>query len=131
MNTQEILSQVYAAFNDRNIDRVLAWMSEDVNWPKASEGGKVIGKQAIREYWTRQWAAFDPHVDILEVVERQDGKTEVKVHQLVKNLAGEIIADDEVWHIYTIEDNRIRSMDLLEANGHGDGPTAAFAGHSH
>ncbi|HKF01786.1 MAG TPA: hypothetical protein VKB49_05710 [Candidatus Sulfotelmatobacter sp.] len=37
-----------------------------MSWPKASEGGKVVGKAEVRAYWTRQWAAFDPHVEPLE-----------------------------------------------------------------
>ena len=36
-------------------------MSENVGWPKASEGGSVVGKEEIRAYWTRQWNEFDPH----------------------------------------------------------------------
>lgn len=50
MTTEELISRAYAAFNERDIDAVLALMSESVSWPKASEGGRVVGKQAIREY---------------------------------------------------------------------------------
>ena len=83
MISQELISQVYSAFNRRDIDATLVLMSENVSWPKASEGGRVVGKQAIRDYWTRQWAEFDPRVDVLEVVDHEMGKTDVKVHQLV------------------------------------------------
>jgi len=27
------------------VDAALAFMSDDVSWPKASEGGKVVGKE--------------------------------------------------------------------------------------
>ncbi len=66
MNTQVLISQIYTTFNQRNIDGALALMSDDVSWPKASEGGRVVGKQAIREYWTRQWKEFDPLVNGLK-----------------------------------------------------------------
>jgi hypothetical protein len=36
------------------ISTALALMSENVSWPKASEGGRVVGKEEIRSYWTRQ-----------------------------------------------------------------------------
>lgn len=62
------------------IDGALALMTDDVRWPKASEGGAVVGKDEIRAYWTRQWAEFDPHVEPLEMSEDDDGKTRVKVH---------------------------------------------------
>jgi hypothetical protein len=54
-NTQTLIAQAYSAFNQRNLDDALALMSESVSWPKASEGGRVVGKEEIRAYWTRQW----------------------------------------------------------------------------
>ena len=49
-DTKAIIEQAYSAFNKRDIDRALALMTEDVSWPKASEGGKVVGKEEIRAY---------------------------------------------------------------------------------
>jgi ketosteroid isomerase-like protein len=54
-NTQMLIAEAYAAFNGRDIDGALSLMSENVSWPKASEGGRVVGKEEIRAYWTRQW----------------------------------------------------------------------------
>jgi hypothetical protein len=129
MDTQALISQAYAAFNRRDVEGTLSQMTEDVSWPKASEGGRVVGKQAIREYWTRQWADFDPLLEILEVIDREKGRTEVKVHQLVKNLKGELLSDTELWHVYTIQNNLIARMDILEADGSAGGRSSAFAGH--
>ena len=53
-DTKTIIEQAYCAFNRRDIDAALSSMTHDVSWPKASEGGEVIGKEAIRAYWTRQ-----------------------------------------------------------------------------
>ena len=53
--TQTLIAKAYSAFNRRDIDGTLALMSESVSWPKASEGGRVVGKEEIRSYWTRQW----------------------------------------------------------------------------
>ncbi len=116
-NTQTLIARVYSAFNQRDIDSVLAFMSENVNWPKASESGRASGKEEIRAYWTRQWKEFDPHVEPLEVIDREGGTTEfsiaeVRVHQLVKSLAGDVLADSEVWHIYKIANGLIERMDI-------------------
>ena len=67
-NTQMLIAEVYSAFNQRNIDGALALMKECVSWPKASEGGRVVGKDEIRAYWSRQWKEFDPHVEPVEVM---------------------------------------------------------------
>lgn len=44
-NTQTLIAQAYSAFNHRDIDSALALMSENVSWPKASEGGVSSGKK--------------------------------------------------------------------------------------
>ncbi len=113
-NTQTLIAQAYSAFNQRDIDGVLALMSENVSWPRASEGGRAFGKEEIRAYWTRQWQEFDPHVEPVEVIDRGGGKTEVRVHQLVKSLGGEVLLDREVWHVYTIANGLIERMDIEE-----------------
>jgi hypothetical protein len=114
-NTQTLLAQAYAAFNRRDIDSALALMSENVNWPKASEGGRAIGKEEIRSYWTRQWKEFDPHVEPLEFIDQEGSLTVVKVHQLVKSLAGDILSNCEGWHVYTIANGLIERMDIKES----------------
>lgn len=111
-NTDTLIAELYSAFNQRNIDGALALMSESVIWPKASEGGRVIGKEEIRSYWSRQWKEFDPHVEPIEVIERGAGKIDVRVHQLVKSLDGNVLSDSEVWHSYTIADGLIERMDI-------------------
>ena len=130
MNTQTLLARAYAAFNDRDIERALALMSENVSWPKASEGGRVVGKEEVRSYWTRQWKEFDPHVEPLEMIDHEGGITEVKVHQLVKSLCGDVLSDSEVWHVYTIANGLIERMDLKEGETSSDpAPSAAFSRH--
>jgi hypothetical protein len=128
VTTQELISEIYSAFNRRDVDATLTLMSETVSWPRASEGGRVVGKQEIRAYWTRQWAEFDPRVDVLEVVEHKAGTTEVKVHQLVRNLEGDVLSDTELWHVYTITNGLVERMDINEGPGDLEGPSAAFSG---
>jgi len=127
-NTQALIAQAYSAFNQRNVDGALALMSENVSWPKASDGGRVVGKAEIRAYWTRQWQEFDPHVEPIKVIDREGGKTEVKVRQLVKSLGGDVLSDSEVWHVYTIANGLIERMDLKESEGNSaQTPSAAFS----
>ncbi len=129
-NAKTLIEQAYSAFNKRDIDRALALMTQDVSWPKASEGGRVVGKEEIRAYWTRQWAAFDPHVEPLETIDLGGDKLEVRVHQLVKNLQGDVLSDSEVRHVFSVKDGLIKSMDLKgEEAGSSSGPSAAFANH--
>jgi hypothetical protein len=122
-----LIEQAYFAFNRRDFDGALALMTEDVSWPKASEGGRAVGKEEIRAYWTRQWAEFDPHVDPLAITEEDGGKVRVRVHQLVKSLQGAVLSDNEVLHVFTMNTGLIAAMDLGDEAGATAGPSAAFA----
>jgi ketosteroid isomerase-like protein len=78
-DTKTPIERAHSAFNKRDIDGALAPMAEDVSWPKASEGGRVVGKEEIRAYWTRQWDEFDPHVEPLAITEEDGSKVRVTV----------------------------------------------------
>ena len=125
--TNTLIQQAYSAFNQRDIDGALALMTEDVSWPKASEGGKVVGKGAIRNYWTRQWSEFDPHVEPLAMTQDDEGKIRVRVHQHIKSLGGDVLSDSEVHHVFTINRGLIAAMDLGDDASPAASPSAAFA----
>ena len=124
-DTKTILEQAYSAFNKRDIDAALALMTEDVSWPKASEGGKVVGKEEIRAYWTRQWREFDPHVEPLAITDEYGGRISVRVHQVVKNLEGDVLSDSEVLHVFAMNGGLIAGMDLGD-EADPTGPSSAF-----
>lgn len=98
------LRDLYAAFNARDIDRVLAAMTPDVDWPNGMEGTREIGHEAVRAYWVRQWGMIDPSVEPQRIVERGDGATAVEVHQVIRNLDGEVLNDRVVTHAYWFDD---------------------------
>ena len=122
-----LIERAYSAFNKRDVDSVLALMTEDVSWPKASEGGRVVGKEEIRAYWTRQWGEFDPHVEPLAITEEDGDRVRVRVHQLVKSLQGDVLSDSEVLHIFTLDEGLIAAMYLGNEADSAGGPSAAFA----
>jgi len=111
-DTSTLIDRAYSAFNRRDIDSALALMTDDVSWPKASEGGKVVGKEEVRSYWTRQWGEFDPHVEPLAITEGDAGTVSVRVHQLVKSLQGDVLSDSKVLHVFTVNTGLIAAMDL-------------------
>ena len=106
---------LYEAFNRRDADGVLAMMNDDVDWPNAWKGGRLIGREAVREYWTAQWAEINPHVEPLSVVERPDGSLAVAVRQVVRSPGGELLADSEVIHVYRLRDGLIDRMDVEDS----------------
>jgi hypothetical protein len=108
----ELLTAVYAAFNQRDIDRVLGLMRPDVDWPNGMEGGRVHGRDEVRAYWTRQWGILDPRVEPVRIEDNEAGNTVVDVHQVVRDLSGKILKDQMVQHVYSFRDGLIERMDI-------------------
>ena len=107
----ELLRAAYAAFNARDIDAALALMTPDVEWPRAFKGGFVHGPEEIRAYWTEQWSEISPHVEPVAFHPEDAGRVLVEVHQVVRDLAGGVLADEHVAHRFTIEHGLIRRME--------------------
>ena len=112
VDAEELLRTIYAAFNGRDIDAVLAAMTKDVDWPNAWEGGRLRGHDAVRDYWTRQWAQIDPRVDPVDIAPRNDGRIAVEVDQVVRDLDGEVVASGRVVHVYELRDGLVARMDV-------------------
>ena len=113
MSSQQwLFSDIYKNFNARDIDAVLSVMHPDVDWPNGMEGGRVHGHRGVREYWERQWKTIDPNVKTIRLAEDEAGRMVVDVHQVVRDLAGKILSDQMVQHVYSIEDDLIKRMDI-------------------
>lgn len=108
----ELLRAAYAAFNARDIDAALTLMTADVAWPRAFKGGFVLGPQAVRAYWTEQWSEIDPHVEPVTFHPEGDGRILVEVYQVVRDLAGSVLADERVGHRFTFERDLIQGMEV-------------------
>ena len=116
----DLLRAAYAAFNARDIDAALATMTPDVTWPKAFKGGFARGPAEVRAYWTEQWSEIDPHVEPASFHPKGVGRVVVDVHQVVRDLAGVVVADEHVGHLFTIESGLIQAMEVCPSPNSGN-----------
>lgn len=115
MTDQDLLLKIYSAFNRRDIDAVLTAMHPDVDWPNGMEGGRVHGREAVRQYWQRQWKQINPMVEPQSFHTGPIGAIAVEVHQVIRDLSGSLLAERMVQHVYNIQNGLIRSMEIREA----------------
>lgn len=109
-----ILRSAYRAFNARDIERALELMHPEVDWPNAWEGGRVVGHAAVRDYWSRQFAAISSTVEPQHFTKEPDGSITVDVHQVVHDVdTGELLSDSNVRHRYRLKDGLVVRMDVL------------------
>jgi ketosteroid isomerase-like protein len=114
MNIKELLTITYAAFNARDIEAVLGVLHADVDWENGMEGGRVFGHEEVRKYWIRQWSMIDPTVTPERIVKEEDGRIAVLVHQVVRDLEGNLLSDGKVEHVYLIEGDLVKRMEIRE-----------------
>ena len=92
-------------------------MDQEVDWANGQDGGHVHGREAVRAYWTQQWAAIQPKVDPLEITPRDAGVTAVEVHQVVHDLEGKLLLDERVRHVFRIRNGLVVRFDIENAGG--------------
>lgn len=109
---EELLHATYKAFNARQIDDVLANLHPLVDWPNGIEGGRIHGRENVRAYWIRQWNMINPRVEPVNIRQDESGQTDVEVHQVVRDLAGNLLVDQTVHHVYTIQNGLVEKMEI-------------------
>lgn len=112
----EFLKRLYGLFNARDMEAVLACMHEDVIWANGMEGGHVYGREGVRDYWTRQWAIIDPHVDPVDFAVGPGGELVVEVHAVVCDLKGNQLTDLMVGHVFRIKNGLVKRFDIRDSN---------------
>ncbi|MBY3037315.1 nuclear transport factor 2 family protein [Rhizobium laguerreae] len=121
-NEVEMIKRIYHSFNAREIEGVLTVLSDDVAWANGMDGGHVHGREAVRDYWMRQWAIVSPHVEPVAFENTKDGAVAVEVIQSVFDVNGQPLEgqthglkDKAVTHIFRMEDGKIVRFDIQDA----------------
>ncbi len=94
-------------------------MTTDVEWPRAFKGGFVQGHHAVGAYWTEQWSEISPHVEPVAFHPEEGGRILVEVHQVVRDLAGTVLADEHVAHRFTLAGGLIQKMEVCAPQSPG------------
>ena len=103
---------LYQAFNDRDLDAVVAAMTPDVDWPNGWEGGRLHGREEVRRYWDRQWATIRPTMSVTKVVDRPDGTVAVHLRLVVRDPVGTVLARSDAVHVLELEGDLVKRMDV-------------------
>jgi len=119
----DMLKRIYDGFNARDIDGVLAELADDVAWANGMEGGHVHGREAVRAYWTRQWAIVSPHVEPVAFHQAVDGGIVAEVRQSIYDLEGKPLvgqthglADKTVGHVFHLKNGKVTRFDIQDAD---------------
>ena len=88
-------------------------MSADVKWANGMEGGHVYGHKGVREYWTRQFTMVSANVTPIQI-DNEGDRFKIKVHQVVHDIDGKLLADEMLYHLFLLQDNKVAEFDIGE-----------------
>jgi limonene-1,2-epoxide hydrolase len=113
-SNQQFLQNLYDAFNNRQLEKIISAMHPDVKWANGVEGGFVHGRDAVREYWTNQYNVIQVQLEALKFETDEHNRNVVTVHQIVRDLQDNLLADMTVKQIFSIENGSIVLYEIGE-----------------
>jgi ketosteroid isomerase-like protein len=108
----DLVTGLYAAIDARDADALAAHLAEDVDWPEPMSGGRLRGRDAVREHWQDQWAELAMTMHPRRVRELPDGRVEVLVEQVVRDADGDLLGGATVLHTHTLRGGLVTRMDV-------------------
>ncbi|WP_093905309.1 nuclear transport factor 2 family protein [Streptomyces sp. cf386] len=89
-------------------------LAPDVDWPNVLDGVRLHGREAVRAYWARQFAAGHPLVRLEGLRLDADGEAVVAtVRPGMRDTSGERWAKETVEHVYRFGgDGLVTRMDV-------------------
>jgi hypothetical protein len=111
VDAEPLLRRAYAAYNAQDLNTLTAMLSDDVDWPDGA-GGRLHGRDAVRAYWTEQWTRLRTHDEPVGFEATGDGRTAVRLHQVVRDLEGSVLSTGDLVYVFRVEDGRIRRLDI-------------------
>ena len=108
----QLVDRLYGLYNARLAGEAVRYLHPEVEWSNTREGGYLTGRDAVRDYWEREWKETDPKISPVSVHVEEDGDLTVRVHKVVHDRAGALLSDDELDHLYGIRDGLVAHMEV-------------------
>ena len=107
----DVILAAYKSYNESDIDALLQVMCEDVNWMNALTGDRIRGHAEMREVWLLQQTSLDVQTEPIRIYE-EDGRTVVLVREIMREVGGRLLMDQEMEHVFTFRDGLVERMDF-------------------
>lgn len=123
---EALLRRMYETFStDEREPFMERCLAPEVDWPNVLDGVRLHGREAVRAYWARQFAAGHPLVRLEGLRPDADGEAVVAtVRPGMRDTSGDRWAEETVEHVYRFDgDGLVTRMDVrTRASG---GPAAS------
>ncbi|MFE6622053.1 nuclear transport factor 2 family protein [Streptomyces sp. NPDC057740] len=120
---EALLRRMYEVFStDEREPFMERCLAPDVDWPNVLDGVRLHGREAVRAYWARQFAAGHPLVHLEGLRPDADGEAVVATVRLgMRDASGDDQwAEERVEHVYRFGgDGLVARMDVRPRSSGG------------
>ncbi|HEX7781977.1 MAG TPA: nuclear transport factor 2 family protein [Sphingobium sp.] len=109
---KEVVLAAYDAYNARDAEAILTFVSDDVDWPDGDK--RLHGRDALRQYWLNQWTGTRTHDTPTDVTELSDGRIRVRLDQIVRDMDGAEISRGTFEYFFELRDDLITRLDIIK-----------------
>ena len=112
---EALLRRMYEVFStDEREAFMQRCLAPDVDWPNVLDGVRLHGREAVRAYWARQFAAGHPLVRLEGLRPGEDGAAVVAtVRPGMRDASGDRWAEETVEHVYRFDaDGLVARIDV-------------------
>lgn len=103
-----LMRRAFAAYNERDVDGLLALVSEDVLWHGDIE--TLRGKKALRRYLEEQWTRTVTWDEVTSVEERPGGYVVVTLDQVVRSVDGSAVSSGRLKYGFVVDGAMIAEL---------------------
>ncbi len=109
-----VLTRAYEAFNRRDLAAMGLTLHPDVEWPDILEGGVVVGREAVVDYFARQLEVMVPDARLIKVRSEPPARLIAELQYAVRGLKGKLWSDTRATLAYDFRDGLIVGMTPID-----------------
>jgi ketosteroid isomerase-like protein len=115
IDRQQIVAEIYDALNARDLDELLEHLAPEVEWANGIDGGREHTRAGVRAFWEKTWKEVNPRIEPTEM-ETMGDMVHVRVQQFVTTLAGAVLQNKKVEHIFTFAGPFVSRLEVIDAD---------------
>ena len=111
---EQSVTAIYEAFNTANLENLAELLHSDVDWETTPPGGRTRGREQVCALFADRMAEWTWEFQPTSILTGEDGRITVHGRSAVRKKDGTARRDQEVEHLYTMQDGLVRKADLVQ-----------------
>lgn len=108
---QALLSDLYEAYNRKDIEAVVAALHPEIDWPALFSEARIQGAEAVRQLFTEPFKVMNPEITPIDIRTDLHGRIRVRVSYVVRTLDGIVFTEETNTNLFELCDKLIIRMD--------------------